>query len=86
MLAAVRTGMSFVGLLLCVLLAVWFWDNYYRIGPESAEGFVFIGGWGLILVGVGVLFVQLIAGMRGMLTVRQEGSGGVQVDAAERKG
>ncbi len=51
-------------LALSVLIAIWFWNNFFRIGPEAIEPIVFFMGWAAILAFATWGFVNLVKGAK----------------------
>lgn len=64
--AALRTGGGFAVLAMDFVFALWFWKNYFRIGPERLELVVLLMGWTAIAVVAGFAFVQLIRGIKAL--------------------
>jgi len=64
--ATTKLVVGFLALILSVLFAYWFCHNYFRIGPEVLEPFVFFGGWALALGVASVGLVLLVKGAKGV--------------------
>ena len=51
-------------LVLSVLIGIWFWNNYFRIGPEWIEPLVFLIGWAAIFILATKGFLALVKGVK----------------------
>ena len=64
--ASIRTGLSFLGFGACALIAIWFKNHYFQIGPEWSEPVVFVVGWLFVLGLLATSFVWLVRSVKAL--------------------